>query len=97
MWGLGFPLLLIGALVIFGRFGALLLLIYPLQILRRMTQMRGSLGSRLQFSFFEQLSRFPEALGQLRFLRDRLLKRRGRLIAFTEDGGAVGRVVQRLA
>jgi hypothetical protein len=82
LWGLGFPLLLIGALVFFGRLGAFLLLIYPLQILRRTTQMCGSLGSRLQFSFFEQLSRFPEALGQLRFARDHLLKRHGRLIEY---------------
>jgi GT2 family glycosyltransferase len=82
LWGLGIPLLLFGALIIFGRLGALLLLIHPLQILRRMTQMCGSLGSRLQFSFFEQLSRIPEALGQLRFARDRLFKRRGRLIEY---------------
>jgi len=82
LWGIGFPLSIIGALVVVGRLGTLLLLIYPLQILRRMTQMPGSLKSRLQFSFFEQLARFPESLGQLRFARDRLLKRRGGLIEY---------------
>jgi GT2 family glycosyltransferase len=82
MWGIGLPLVAINALVIFGRLGALLLLIYPLQILRRMTQMSGSWRSRLQFSFFEQLSRFPEAIGYMKFLCDRLLKRSGRLIEY---------------
>ena len=82
LWGICLPLLAICALVILGWWGALLLLVYPLQILRRMTRMPGSWRSRAQLSFFEQLSRFPEALGQLRFARDRLLRRRGRLIEY---------------
>jgi GT2 family glycosyltransferase len=81
-WGIAFPLLVISALAVLGWLGALLLLIYPLQIVRRMLRMTGSLRTRLQFAFFEQLSRFPEAIGQLRFLRDRLLGRRGHLIEY---------------
>ena len=36
MWGIGFPLAVIGAIFAWGWWGALLLLVYPLQILRRM-------------------------------------------------------------
>lgn len=82
LWGICFPLSAICALVILGWWGAFLLLIYPLQMLRRMTRMAGSWRSRTQFSFFEQLSRFPEALGQLKFAGDRLLGRRGHLIEY---------------
>jgi GT2 family glycosyltransferase len=82
VWAIGLPLLLIVALIIFGWWGALLLLLYPLQVMRRMASMSGSWRSRLQFAFFEQLSRFPEAVGQLRFMRDRLLNRHGRLVEY---------------
>jgi hypothetical protein len=82
LWGIVIPLLLIGSVTVFGLWGALTLLVYPLQILRRMNRMTGGVFSRAQFSLFEQLSRFPEAIGQLRFARDRLLGRRGRLIEY---------------
>jgi GT2 family glycosyltransferase len=82
LWGICFPLLSMLMIIAFGWLGALLLLVYPLQMLRRMTCMPGSWRSRAQLAFFEQLSRFPEALGQLRFARDRLLGRRGRLIEY---------------
>ena len=82
LWGIGVPLLLAGALLVLGWWGGLLLLVYPLQILRRCARMQGSWVSRLQFAFFEQLSRFPEALGQLKFARDRILGYRGHLIEY---------------
>jgi glycosyltransferase involved in cell wall biosynthesis len=82
LWGIGFPVLFICALVLFGWWGALLLLCYPLQILRRITSTCGSWRSRSQFVFFEQLSRFPEALGQLKFARDRLFRRHAHLIEY---------------
>jgi glycosyltransferase involved in cell wall biosynthesis len=82
LWGVGFPCLIIGALIIFGWWGLLLLLVYPIQIMRRVTRMPGPWPLRLQFAFFEQLSRFPEALGQLRFARDWLFGRQGQLIEY---------------
>jgi glycosyltransferase involved in cell wall biosynthesis len=81
-WGLGFPSVLIYAFIAFGWWGTLLLLVYPLQILRRMKHMPGPWPAQLKFAFFEQLSRFPEALGQLRFAGDRLLGHRGKLIEY---------------
>jgi hypothetical protein len=82
LWGAGFPSLLIGALIVVGWWGALLFLVYPLQMLRRMASMPGPWRSRLQFACFEQLSRFPEAVGQFKFARDRLFGHRGGLIEY---------------
>jgi glycosyltransferase involved in cell wall biosynthesis len=82
LWGIGFPLLFAGALIIFKWWGLLLLLIYPIQIIRHIMRMAEPWLLRLQFAFFEQLSRFPEALGQLRFARDWLFGRQGRLIEY---------------
>jgi GT2 family glycosyltransferase len=82
LWGIGFPFLIIGTLFVFKWWGLLLFLIYPIQIIRRMTRMPGLWPLRLQFAFLEQLSRFPEALGQLRFARDWLFGRQGQLIEY---------------
>jgi GT2 family glycosyltransferase len=82
LWGIGFPFLIACAFSILGWWGLLLPLIYPIQIMRRTTRMPGPWPLRLQFAFFEQLSRFPEALGQLRFARDWLLGRQGQLIEY---------------
>lgn len=82
IWGLGFPLALIGAIFILGWWGAFLLLVYPLQILRRLRTMHGAWRTRLKLAFFEQLSRFAEAVGELRFFRDQRLGRHGQLIEY---------------
>jgi hypothetical protein len=82
IWSIFIPVGAIIGLMMFGSLAGLLLLIYPMQILRRMTNMSGSFVLRGQFAFFEQLSRFPEAIGQLRFVRDRVLRRRSRLIEY---------------
>jgi glycosyltransferase involved in cell wall biosynthesis len=82
LWGIGFPLVFIGALIGLGWLGLMLLIVYPLQIVRRATQMPGRRLDRLRFACLEQLTRFPEALGQLRFARDWLLGRQGRLIEY---------------
>jgi len=82
LWGIGFPIVLIGALIGLGWWGLALLIVYPLQVIRRSTQMPGHWLNRLQFAFLEQLSRFPEALGQLKFARDWFFGRQGRLIEY---------------
>jgi hypothetical protein len=83
IWGIGFPLLTIGALIIFTPvIASVICLLYPIQLFRRVASIGGPWRWRLQFSFFEQLSRFPEALGVLRFARDRFLTRRSRLIEY---------------
>jgi GT2 family glycosyltransferase len=82
MWGLFFPVGSAAAIVLFGLPGFALLLIYPLQILRRMLRFPGTLRSRFQFAFFEVLGRFPESLGQLKFIRARLLGSTNRIIEY---------------
>jgi glycosyltransferase involved in cell wall biosynthesis len=82
LWGIGLPILILSAMIVGGCWGLLLLVIYPIQIMRRVTRMSGPWPVRLRFSFFEQLSRFPEALGQLRFARDWLFGRQGQLIEY---------------
>jgi glycosyltransferase involved in cell wall biosynthesis len=82
LWGFCLPIASVFAIAIFGLRGGLVLLIYPLQMLRRILGMSGTWRSRVQFSFFELLSRFPEALGQFKFAGDRLLGRQGRLIEY---------------
>jgi glycosyltransferase involved in cell wall biosynthesis len=82
LWGVGFPVFFVGALIGLGWWALALFVVYPLQIIRRTTQMPGDLLNRLQFAVLEQLSRFPEAFGQLRFARDWFFGRQARLIEY---------------
>ena len=82
IWGLGFPFAVISAIFTLGWWGALLFLVYPLQILRRLRSMHGGRRTRLKLAFFEQLSRFAEVIGELRFFRDQWLHRHGHLIEY---------------
>jgi hypothetical protein len=82
LWGIWLPLacLLVGLL--FGPRGWAAWLIYPLQFLRQTARNRGRLGDRALLALFQLLARFPEGLGQVRFMRDRLLRRQARLIEY---------------
>jgi GT2 family glycosyltransferase len=82
VWGVLFPLASVAAMLWFGWPATVVLLIYPLQLLRRMARLPGSLRSRWQLAFFELLGRFPESLGQMKFLRDRLIGSRGGIIEY---------------
>ncbi|QHO78434.1 glycosyl transferase [Bradyrhizobium sp. CCBAU 051011] len=82
LWGFWLPLVCLGAIASFGISGLTSLLVYPLQILRRMTRLSGPWSERFQLALFEMLARFSEALGQLRFLRDRLAGRHGRIVEY---------------
>jgi hypothetical protein len=57
-------------------------LIYPFQVLRQVLRNRGSARHRAVMAVFQVLARFPEALGQFRFLCDRLFGRSSRLIEY---------------
>ena len=82
LWGALIPLACVIVSLICGPWGLAAWLIYPLQILRRTRKLTGPLRSRLQLAFFESLSRFPECYGQMKFVRDRILKRRGQIIEY---------------
>jgi len=72
LWGLGVPLATIIASLMLGWFGLLLLLVYPLQVVR--LARRGDRSARENWlqAFFLVLSKFPEMLGQVKFLLHRL-------------------------
>jgi glycosyltransferase involved in cell wall biosynthesis len=82
IWALGIPSLSALTALLSGTPALLLLLIYPIQLLRRTPRFSGPLYRRFQFAFFELLGRFPECFGQLRFTRDRLLGTAGHIIEY---------------
>jgi glycosyltransferase involved in cell wall biosynthesis len=82
LWGVWLPLagLIIG--IGFSPWGFALWFIYPLQMVRQILRNHGPIRDRAVIALFQVLARFPEALGQCRFLRDRLFGRPGRLIEY---------------
>lgn len=82
IWGIGIPLLIVCGAVAFGRSALLLALIYPVQIARLYLKRQGTMAIPFAASFFHVLGRFPEAIGQIMFLRDRLTGRTGQLIEY---------------
>lgn len=70
-WGLGVPLATVIASLMLGWFGLLLLLVYPLQVVRMAR--RGDRSTRENWlrAFFLVLGKFPEMLGQVKFLLNR--------------------------
>lgn len=70
-WGLGVPLATIIASLMLGWSGLLLLLVYPLQVVR--LARRGDRSTRENWlrAFFLVLGKFPEMFGQVKFLLNR--------------------------
>jgi GT2 family glycosyltransferase len=82
LWALIIPCLCAIAVFMFGHLGFIIALIYPVQMLRLTLRNRGPIKDRAILAFFHTLARFPEILGQLKFLRDLLLKRKTRIIEY---------------
>jgi GT2 family glycosyltransferase len=82
LWGLWLPLACLAASLAWSPWGLLAWMIYPLQALRQTARNRGPLSERATVALFQVLARFPEAYGQVKFLRDRLLGRQARLIEY---------------
>lgn len=72
IWGLGLPLATVIASVVLGGFGLLLLLAYPLQVVR--LARRGDRSARENWlrALFLVLGKFPEMCGQIKFLLNRV-------------------------
>lgn len=82
LWGIWLPLACLVAGLTFEPWGWTAWLIYPLQILRLTVRNPGTLGDRAMLAVFQVLARFPEAVGQVSFMRDRLFGRQARLIEY---------------
>lgn len=70
-WGLGIPLAALIASLIMGPAGWLLLLVYPLQITRLALRGKRSARENWLLAFFLVLGKFPEMLGQAKFVLSR--------------------------
>jgi glycosyltransferase involved in cell wall biosynthesis len=82
IWGVWLPLGCLAAGLALGPWGWLAWSIYPLQMLRQTARNSGPLGERATLAFYQLLSRFPEAMGELQFMRDRILGQRSQLIEY---------------
>jgi GT2 family glycosyltransferase len=70
-WGLGVPLATLVVCWLVGTAGLLLLLIYPLQVMRLARGGNRSTRENWLLAFFLVLGKFPEMLGQVKFLLNR--------------------------
>jgi GT2 family glycosyltransferase len=82
LWGVVLPLTCLAIGLTFGSWGWAAWLIYPLQVLRQAARNPGTLSHRALLALFQVLSRFPEAWGQINFIRDHLLRQQTRLIEY---------------
>lgn len=82
IWGAGIPSAIAATVVLVGPAGLALALVYPVQVLRLYLKRRGHEPMPLASSFLHVLGRFPEAAGQMKFRRDLLMGRAGKLIEY---------------
>lgn len=82
LWGLGIPVAIVVACLLLGGWGLLLLSIYPLQAVR--LARRGGKSARENWlqAVFLVLGKFPEMLGQLKFLWHRFAAGKSALIEY---------------
>ncbi len=82
LWGVWLPLACLACGLLFGPWGWAAWLIYPLQVLRQTARNPGPLGRPCDAGAVPGAGALPRGLGQIRFLRDRLLGRQARLIEY---------------
>ena len=82
IWGLGIPMMTLSLIFWLGTCGLIVILIYPVQIIR--LALRGTRSIRVNWwrALFLVLGKFPEAIGQISFLYNRLAGRSQRLIEY---------------
>jgi hypothetical protein len=82
LWGILLPLFCLTLGLTYHPWGWAIFLIYLAQFLRQTIRQSGALADRATLALFQILARFPEALGQIKFTRDRLLGRQAHLIEY---------------
>jgi GT2 family glycosyltransferase len=82
IWGLMIPLIAIISVLIFGTFGIVVLLIYPLQFVRLAMRGKQSFKNNCWRALFLVLGKFPEVIGQLNFFYNRLYGKTAHLIEY---------------
>ena len=81
-WGIWWPLACALCVALFGIWGWAAWMIYPLQILRQTMRNKGPINDRALLAVFQVLAHFPEGLGQIQFMLDRVLGRKVQLIEY---------------
>jgi len=81
-WGLGLPLLVLLAWVVFGPVALLALLLYPIQVVRLALREHAGFTRSLLRSWFIVLGKFPQVLGQLKFVANHWRGRKVKLIEY---------------
>ena len=82
LWGFWLPILCLVAGLVLWPWGLAAWLIYPLQVLRLTMRGAGPPMERATLVFFQVLARFPEAMGQIKFLFGRMFGRQARVIEY---------------
>jgi glycosyltransferase involved in cell wall biosynthesis len=82
LWAVFLPLAILACAALIDAWAWLLLLIYPAQIMKQILRSKGSIDDRILIGFFQVLARFPEAWGQILYVRDRLVARQAKLIEY---------------
>ena len=82
IWGVGIPVVAGMSAMAFGPGGFSVLLLYPIQWLRRIPKQKAAANDRASFALFELLGRFAEVAGQARFLLSLADRRRQAIIEY---------------
>jgi GT2 family glycosyltransferase len=82
IWGLGIPLVAVSFVLLLGGWGMAVLLAYPVQFIR--LAMHGAQSGKKNWwhALFLVLGKFPEAMGQLKFMYNNLTGKASRLIEY---------------
>ena len=80
LWAFVIPILSVGVILVFGVWGATILLVYPLQFLRIASRGKRIFKENCVRAFFLILGKFPELQGQTKYCVERLTGRKSGLI-----------------
>ena len=82
IWGLGIPVVAISLVAWLGKSGLVLLLIYPVQVVRLALRGKRTTKENWWRALFLVLGKFPEFIGQLKFISNKLFGRVPSLIEY---------------
>lgn len=81
-WGLGIPVAVSASTLAWGSWALALLLVYPLQVVRLAARSTGTARENWWYAAFLVLGKFPEMLGQMKFLLHRYIGGKPYLIEY---------------
>jgi glycosyltransferase involved in cell wall biosynthesis len=82
LFGVWLPIACLLCGLVFGPWGWAAWLIYPAYLLQKIVRGLGPLKDRTRLSLFYVLAMFPQGLGQLKFMRDRVAGSQARIIEY---------------